>query len=164
MRFMNSPASLARPLLAAFVGALALSGSLAAESGVMVEQRGTQLRVDWPISSSEHGVAVFSLEENKPLIESFSIAPKGQPPTAVIRNLNPVTLLTVGSRDAKNPQGWGAFFDNTPQRHYETHQIVLGRRQVQTTNHGLRTTVTLAEAAGGGFRGHVRFTFYRDSP
>jgi len=164
MLFMESTALLARRLFAAFVGALGLAGPLAAESGVMVEQSGSQLQVTWPISSSEHGVALFSLDEQKPLIESLSIAARGQPPTVVARALNPVTLLTVGSRDSKNPQGWGAFFDNVPRRPYETHLVTLGRRQVQTTNHGLRTTVILAEAFGGGFRGQVRFTFYRDCP
>ena len=75
-----------------------------------------------------------------------------------------MTLLTVGSRDSKNPQGCGAFFDNTPRRPYETYVVTLGKRHVQTTNNGTRTTVSLAEASAGGFRGELRFTFYRNSP
>jgi hypothetical protein len=137
---------------------------LAAESGVTLEQSGMQLRVIWPMTAEEIGVAVFSLDEKKPLIESLGVATKGQPATVVMKALNPVTLLTVGSRDSKNPQGWGAFFDNTPRRPYETFLVAFGKRRVQTTNHGTRTTVSLAEASGGGFRGDVRFTFYRNSP
>lgn len=139
-------------------------GVLAAESGVRLEQSETQLRVTWPMSAAENGVAVFSLDEKKPLIESLSVATRGQAPVTVMRTLNPVTLLTIGSRDSKNPQGWGAFFDNTPKRPYETHLLALGKRRVQTTNHGARTTISLAEVSGGGFKGDVRFTFYRNSP
>jgi hypothetical protein len=147
--------------LVAFVGPIS---ALAAESGVVLDQGETYLRVTWPMSAEENGVAVFSLDEKKPLIESLGVAAQGQPPTVVMRTLSPVTLLTVGSRDSKNPQGWGAFFDNTPRRPYETFLVALGKRRVRTTNHGTRTTISLAEAAGGGFRGDIRFTFYRNSP
>ncbi len=136
----------------------------AADSGVALEKSEMQVRVTWPISAEENGVAVFSADETKPLIESLGIAAKGQPSTVVMKALNPVTLLTVGSRDSKNPQGWGAFFDNTPSRPYETFLVALGKRRVQTTNSGTRTTVSLAEASAGGFRGDMRFTFYRNSP
>ena len=136
----------------------------AADSGVDLEQSNTQLRVTWPVSAEENGVAVFSLIESKPLIESLGIAAKGQATTVVMKALNPVTLLTVGSRDSKNPQGWGAFFDNTPRRPYETFLVALGKRRVAVTNNGTRTTISLAEASAGGFSGDMRFTFYRHSP
>lgn len=97
--------------LVAFLGPI---NALAAGSGVVLEQGETQLRVTWPMSAKESGVAVFSLDETKPHIESLGVAARGQPATVVMRTLSPVTLLTVGSRDSKNPQGWGAFFDNTP--------------------------------------------------
>ncbi len=138
--------------------------AVAANSGVTLEQSEMQLRVTWPMSAAENGVAVFSLDEKKPLVESLGVAANGQPATVVMRALNPVTLLTVGSRDSKNPQGWGAFFDNTPKRPYEIFLVALGKRRVQTTNHGTRTTISLVEASGGGFRGDVQFTFYRNSP
>jgi hypothetical protein len=144
--------------------AAVINCAFAADSGVAVEHRDAELRVTWPISADESGVAVFSLDEKKALIESLGIALKGQPEMVVMRTLSPVTLLTVGSRDSKNPQGWGAFFDNTPKRPYETFLVALGKRRAQTTNHGTRTTISLAEASGGGFRGDVRFTFYRNSP
>jgi hypothetical protein len=153
----RSTFALASVVLAAFCAS-------AAESGVTLEQSEMQLRVTWPMSAEESGVAVFSLDEKKPLIESIGVAAKGQPASVVMSTLNPVTLLTVGSRDSKNPQGWGAFFDNTPKRPYETFLLALGKRRVQTTNHGTRTTISLAEVSGGGFRGDVRFTFYRNSP
>jgi hypothetical protein len=156
--------TLARSALAFASIVLTALRASAAESGVTLQQSETQLRVTWPMSVEENGLAAFSLDEKKPLIESLGVAAKGQAPTMVMSTLNPVTLLTVGSRDSKNPQGWGAFFDNTPKRPYETFLLALGKRRVQTTNHGSRTTISLAEVSGGGFRGDVRFTFYRHSP
>src|SRR5438128_2342385 len=138
--------------------------TFAADSGVALEKSEMHLRLTWPISAEESGVAVFSLDPMKPLIESLGISAKGQASTVVMKALNPVTLLTVGSRDSKNPQGWGAFFDNTQSRPHETYLVALEQRRVQATNHGARTTVSLAEASAGGFRGDVRFTFYRNSP
>lgn len=136
----------------------------AADSGVLLEQSKTQLQVTWPLSVTERGIAIFNLESTKPLIESLGIATQGQTATVVVKALNPVTLLTVGSRDSKNPQGWGAFFDKVPTRPYETFLVALGQRRVQTTNAGHRTTISLAEVSAGGFSGDVRFTFYRNSP
>src|SRR5437667_1417012 len=166
-RGMNKPTTnffFSRLALEFTVAALGFINTFAADLGVALEQSDTQLRVTWPISGEESGVDVFSLDETKPLIESLGIAAKGQASIVVMKALTPVTLLTVGSRDSKNPQGWGAFFDNTPRRPYETYLVALGKRRVQTTNTGTRTTVSLAAAAAGGFRGDVRFTFYRNSP
>jgi hypothetical protein len=144
--------------------AASLAGAIAADSGVTLEHGERRLRVTWPLSADEKGVAEFSLDEKKPLIESLGIAAKDQPVAVVMRALNPVTLLTVGSRDSTNPQGWGAFFDSAPKRPYETFLVALGQRRIAVTNHETRTTIRLAEASGGGFRGDVRVTFYRNSP
>jgi hypothetical protein len=138
--------------------------AFAADSGVSLQQSEAQLRVTWPMSPDENGVAVFNLDEKKPLIASLAVLRGNELATVIMRDLNPVTLLTVGSRDANNPQGWGAFFDNTPRRAYETYRVELGARRVQSTNHGARTTVRIAEATGGNFHGTVQFTFYRHSP
>jgi hypothetical protein len=166
MPFMLGSRSFACRLLLLATLAMASGGScaFAAESGAVLDQSATELRVTWPMSPDEHGVAVFSLDDTRPLIQSLAVAPKGQPPIMIFRALNPVTLLTVGSRDSTNPQGWGAFFDNPPRRHYETYAVSLGRRQVHATHHGARTTIALAEARAGTFHGDVRFTFYRNSP
>jgi hypothetical protein len=155
---------LSRLALAGTITTLVFINTFAADSGVALEQSEMQLRVTWPVSAEENGVAVFSLDESRPLIESLGISARGQAATVVMQALHPVTLLTVGSRDSENPQGWGAFFDNTPRRPYETFLVTLGKRRVETTNTGTRTTVSLAEASAGVFRGDLRFTFYRNSP
>ena len=143
--------------------ALGILSANAAESGVMVTEADGRVRVTWPISSEENGSAVFSMDEAKPLIESFGIAVKGQQAEAIVSNLNPVTLLTVGSRDMENPAGWVAFFDNPPKRPHETFLVKLGKRSLHVTEEGARTTVSLAEVSGGNFNGEMQFTFYRNS-
>src|SRR5438445_12083017 len=65
--------------------------NFAADSGVALQKSEMQVRVTWPISAEESGVAVFSLDETKPLIESLGIAAKGPPSTVVMKALNPVT-------------------------------------------------------------------------
>src|SRR5262245_20006521 len=102
--FMNTVAALLPRLAFGLVAFLGPINALAAGSGVVLEHGETQLRVTWPMSAKESGVAVFSLDEKKPLVESLGVAPRGQPATVVMRTLRPVTLLTVGSRDSKNPQ------------------------------------------------------------
>src|SRR6266498_524336 len=132
---MNELTSLFSRLALGFtVATLCRINTFAADSAVDLAKSEMQLRVTWPISAEESGVAVFSLDQTKPLIESLGIAVKGRPASVVVKALNPVTLLTVGSRDSKNPQGWGAFFDNTPRRPYETFLVALGNRHVQPTN------------------------------
>jgi hypothetical protein len=154
-----------RPVLLAAVllGHLSNLGQ-AAESGVLVEQSGSRVQVTWPISSEETGLAVFSMDEQKPLIQSLGIATKGQPIRSIITALNPATVLTIGSRDANNPQGWGAFFDKTSLRPHQSYLVVLGKRSVLVTHQGTHTTVRLADASASSFHGDVRVTFYRHSP
>jgi hypothetical protein len=153
-------------LLTSLSALLLLAGQMtvAADSGVILQQSEAELRVTWPLGNGESGTVIFNLDETKPLIESLAISRAAEAPVTIARALNPVTLLTVGSRDAKNPQGWGAFFDNTPRRPYETYVVTLGKRRVQATNDGARTIISIAEAKGGTFHGDVRFTFYRNSP
>ncbi|MDB6154909.1 MAG: hypothetical protein JWL90_3362 [Chthoniobacteraceae bacterium] len=132
--------------------------------GVVVEQIAKRVRVTWPISAKERGEAVFDLDPEKPLIESFGIAAAGQPVKTIATGLNPMTLLTIGSRDLANPAGWVAFFDNPPLRPHETYLVMPGERRLQVIRNGTHTTVSMAEASAASFRGDVRFTFYNGSP
>ncbi len=135
-----------------------------ADSGVEVEQADGRVRVTWPISADEGGSAVFSLDPEKPLIESLGVATAGGAATPVATGLDPVTHLTVGSRDLKNPAGWVAFFDNPPRRPHRTYSMRLGDRRAVVSREGSRTTVSVAEVSAGPFRGDFRFTFHRNSP
>src|SRR5689334_21340595 len=90
------------------------------ESGVVVRQDGQRLRVAWPMADGEHGVLPLQLRADRPLIEGIGIAKIADgPAVALLRQVNPVTFLTVGTRDLSK-QGWNAFFDNPPLRPHET--------------------------------------------
>jgi len=129
-------------------------------SGVLVRQDGSRLRISWPMTEGEHGVLVLQLRASQPLIEELGIAQTadGQA-TPLLREVNPVTLLTVGVRDLSK-QGWNAFFDNPPLRPHETFPAVLERKTVRVQSQGRRGIVILDGLSAGPFRGELRFTVY----
>lgn len=87
------------------------------KSKIEVVEKDGKVRVSWPVSESETGIAVFSMNGEEPLIESLGVALNGREMKPILSGLNPVTVLTVGTRDLKNQAGWGAFFDNPPKCH-----------------------------------------------
>ena len=106
--------------------------------GVAVRREGTRLRLAWPIAQGEHGVLALQLRPGKPLIEELGVAgAAGAPATPLLRGVDPVTLLTVGTRDL-GPQGWNAFFDNPPRRPHETFRATLRREKVRVDSRGRR--------------------------
>ena len=145
------------------IAACLVSQINAANSGVEVVESDGRVRVTWPISAGESGSAVFSMDEAKPLIESLGVATQSGEMKVIASGLTPVTLLTIGSRDLAKPAGWVAFFDNPPKRPHETLPVKLGKRSLQVSQQGSRTTVRLAEASAGSFHGEFRVTFYRNS-
>jgi hypothetical protein len=131
-----------------------------AGSGVAVRQDGTRLRLTWPMAEGEHGVLVLQVRADEPLIEELGVARTADgPATPLLRRVNPVTLLTVGTRDLST-QGWNAFFDDPPRRPHETFAAVLERKRVRVRSQGRRCTVVLDELSAGPFRGDLRFTVY----
>jgi hypothetical protein len=129
-------------------------------SGVAVRQDDTRLRVSWPAAEGEHGVLVLQLRGPAPLIDELGLARTADgPATPLLRNVNPVTFLTVGTRDLSQ-QGWNAFFDNPPRRPHETFRAVLEPTKVRVQTGGRRGTVVIDGLAAGPFRGELRFTVY----
>jgi hypothetical protein len=131
-----------------------------ASTEIQIQVSGAETTIAWPSSPGENAVATFSLDNTKPLISSLTLAGR-----QIVTGLNPVTVLTVGTRDSANPQGWGAFFDKVPTRPYQSNLVTLGKRDFRVTHQTpTRATVRLAEASGGAFKGWVQCTVYRHSP
>lgn len=129
-------------------------------SGVAVRQDGSRLRVTWPLAKGEYGVLVLQLQEGRPLIDELGIAPSAdRPAVPLLRGIDPVTFVTVGSRDLSQ-QGWNAFFDNPPRRAHETFRAVRATKQVRVQSQGRRSTVLLDGLSAGPFQGELRFTVY----
>jgi hypothetical protein len=138
--------------------AVDLSGHKSA-SGVVLRQDDTRLHLTWPMAEGEFGVLILQLRAREPLIEELGIAKTVDgPATPLLRQVNPVTLLTVGVRDLS--KGWDAFFDNPPTRPHETFPAVLERKKVRAQSQGRRSTLILDGLSAGPFRGELRFTVY----
>jgi hypothetical protein len=130
------------------------------ESGVAVRRQGTRLYVNWPMADGEQGELVLDLGAGQPLIEEIGIAAAaGAQATPIMRKVNPVTLLTVGSRDLSK-QGWNVFFDNPPRRPHETFLAVLAAKKVAVRSQGRRATVVFDGLSAGPFQGELCFTVY----
>src|SRR5262249_22040008 len=97
---------------------------------------------------------------DQPMIEELGIAKSDSAkPTRLLRNINLVTFLTVGTRDLSK-QGWNVFFDNPPLRPHETYAAVLDKKKVRIQSQGRRSTIIIDGLVAGPFRGDLRFTVY----
>lgn len=130
-----------------------------AGEGTSVRQEAGTLRLEWPLSPREAGRLVLNLEPNRPLFEQLAVG--GRP---LLRNVTPVTVITVGERDLRNPAGWVAFFDNPPQRAYRTVAAVLTKKTVRVTSAGSRTIIRVGDVTAGPFAGVIEITVVRNSP
>src|SRR5262249_20538865 len=131
-----------------------------AACGVAVRQDGTRLRISWPMADGEHGVLTLQLRPKQALIEELGIAKTAKGQVApLLRQVNPVTLLTVGSRDLTG-QSWNVFFDNPPRRPHKPYLAVLEGKKARARSQGRRCTVRIAGLSAGPFRGDLRFTVY----
>src|SRR5438477_2166640 len=69
-------------------------------SGVDVEQKGDRLLVGWPMGQNEIGRLTLDLRPGQPLIESLGIASDSSTTTVLLRGVEPLVFLTVGTRQA----------------------------------------------------------------
>ncbi len=135
--------------------------------GVSVRRDGDRLAVAWPIEGSESGRLVLNLRPGAPLIASMGLTDeKGE--AAILRVVDPVTYLTVGSRVGTNdrPPGMSAFntfFDAPAKRPYEQPDARLTLQHARVTGGGPRATVILDRLAAGSFAGSLQFTVYAGS-
>ncbi len=145
-----------------------------ADSGVTVEQKDGRLRVSWAVERPSRDVEIrghfeLDLRPDRPLIEAIRIGDSRLPSLAILENLQPVTYLLVGSRQAPEgrPPGmsdFNVFFDTPADRPYRTYRSKLDLKHVRVTSAGHRTSVALGELTAGPFSGELRFTVYRYSP
>jgi hypothetical protein len=129
------------------------------DTGVLVRQDHSRVRLRWPLAHGADGVLVLDLRADQPLIEQLGIAPANTEATPLLRNVDPALWLTVGIRDLSQ-QGWNVFFDNPPRRPHQTFAAVVNREKVRMERQGKRLTVILDGLSAGPFRGDLRFTVY----
>ena len=145
-----------------------LSG-YSADCGVAARVDDRSLNVAWTMAENEFGRVAFDLRPGRPLIRSFRIGSKlADPGETIIEGVEPVTFVTVGSRQA--PPGrppemsiWNVFFDTPAKRPFQTYASKLELRRAWVTSEGHRASVTFGDLTIGPFAGELRFTFYAGS-
>jgi hypothetical protein len=146
-------------LQAAHAAEADLSKFDAKTSEVKVEAQGQRVTVTWPSGDAGDASVVLRLDSNRPLIESLSVGS-----TPLLRDVDPVYVITVGSRNLNDKAGWVAFFDKVPTRPYQPYLAALDRRTCKVASNGPRAMVAIGELTAGPFKGELRFTFYPGSP
>ena len=129
-------------------------------SEIRVEQGSNLLNLRW---RGSHGVfceLVFSLRDGAPLVKSVGTMERALDPAEVIlRDINPVTLLTVGKRDLEKRRGWNIFFDKVHTRPSETSRLHLALESVQVSSKASTAHVDFARVSTEDFSGTLRFSF-----
>jgi len=138
------------------------------DSSIAVQTKDANtLQITWPTSKGIQGEMAIDLRPNEPVIRSLSLKAGRQAWKVLATRLDPVTSLTIGQRDKKafdeSFRGM-VFFENPRQKPYETFEVKLTQKKVHVSSEGSRATVSVGEVSAGSFKGHLQFTFYRNSP
>ena len=93
-------------------------------SGVVVKVAGKTLVMGWdtPEGSTE---LTLNISGQGALVRSITVTPDEGKPVEVLRDIDPVTVLTVGQRDLKKRGGWTIFFDRTSRKPSESGRLTL---------------------------------------
>ncbi len=135
------------------------------DGGIAVRQGDDRLTVSWSLTAkgSEQGRLVIDLRPGKPLIESLGI---GSEP--IVKDVDPVTFITVGSRvnPPDRPPGmsvFNVFFDSPAKRPYQQHRAALALKSARVEGRNGRATIALGELTIGPFSGELQIHMYQGS-
>ncbi|HIC25620.1 MAG TPA: hypothetical protein EYO82_06895, partial [Gammaproteobacteria bacterium] len=128
-------------------------------SGVVVRVAGEALVIEWdtPEGSTE---LTLNVSGRGALVRSIAVASGAGNPVVVLRDADPVIVLSVGERDLKKRGGWTIFFDRTSRKPSESGQLTLKLKSVAVRSVGRRCVVDLGGLEGQSFSGKLRFTLY----
>jgi hypothetical protein len=140
--------------------------SFQAAGGVTVRHEGERLAVEWPTGSGEVGRLVLNLRAERPLIAGLGLA-KGEagPAIELLKEIDPVTFVTVGSRVGMpdHPAGmsrFNEFFDSPAKRPHATYRAKLEPKQIRVTGRSGRATIAIDGLSAGPFTGRLQMTIY----
>ncbi len=157
--------------IALAVLALAVLGAAPddAPSQIRVARDGEEVDVRWPIQDGEWGTLTVDLRPGRPTIARMGIAADASGESRTIASdLDPVTFVTVGSREA--PPGrppemspFNTFFDSPAKRPHRSYKARLDLKDVRVTNEDHRAMVALGGLQAGPFSGELQITVYAGS-
>jgi hypothetical protein len=128
-------------------------------SEVVVRATGESLVIGWdtPEGSTE---LTLNISGHGALVRSIAVAPGKGKPLVVLRDADPVTVLSVGQRDLKKRGGWTIFFDRTSRKPSESGRLTFKLKSVVVRSVGRRCIVDLGGLEGQSFSGKLRFMLY----
>jgi hypothetical protein len=133
-----------------------------AKNGAKAVVHNQLLQVQWPVSSAESGQITLNLENNKPLFNSIGERKAGTT-KEVVKNVDPVFLLTIGKRDLISQNGWNIFFDKVPLKPHQSFRVNLNKKEAAVSSVGSRTTIKISEVNAQDFKGWIEITLYNGS-
>lgn len=144
-----------------------LSGHDPACGVEVVFETETRLRARWPIEGGETGEVALDFRPGRALVERMAIVRDGRA-VPLLRSVEPVTYLTVGSRvgESSRPPDRGpfaTFFDNPHTRPHRTFRSRLSPRRVTVNARGRRASIVVDGLEAGPFSGTLEWTFYPGS-
>jgi hypothetical protein len=136
------------------------------DCGIAVKAEAMRLSIDWPMPRGERSRLVLDLRPGAPLVESLGISAEGSGEAILLKGVDPVTFLSVGSRE--NPPGrppgmsvFNVFFDSPAKRPFQQYRSTLDLRSARVVSHAGRVTVRLSELSAGPFTGGLELSVYQ---
>jgi hypothetical protein len=136
--------------------------------GVQVKRDGSRLTIGWPMNGNEAGRLILDLRSQQPLIGSLGIEAGVSGSETLIRGIQPLVFLTVGTRQAppgRPPQMslFNTFFDKPASRPYQSYLGRLDLRRARVTSEGHRASIAVGDFTIGPFTGELVLTVYARS-
>jgi hypothetical protein len=131
--------------------------------GAVVKQQKDGFIVSWPAGSQQKGQLQLSLDKNQPLFQSIGLV-RGNVFSNIVEKSDPAFILTIGKRDLISQNGWNIFFDKVPLKPYQSHQVILDKKNAAVKSVGSRTVVAIGGLSAPGFTGQLEITLYHGSP
>lgn len=130
------------------------------QSEIQIEAGTDRLSVRWLGSQERYCEVVFSRQADGALVRSVGTMDRAlDSAELILRDLDPVTLLSVGERDLAKRSGWVIFFDKVHTRPTQSALVNLSRSGMRVRSRGKQAIVEVHELAALGFSGHLRFIF-----
>lgn len=136
------------------------------DSGIVIRHEDHHLTLSWPLGGGGQGRLVLDLRPGAPLIVGLAVAPSEKAePTNILTAVDPVTFLTVGTREspADRPPTmsvFNVFFDTPANRPHQQFRARLDLKTARVTARNGRATVSLGDVTAGPFKGRLEITVY----
>tara|TARA_Y100001934_G_scaffold267527_1_gene348342 strand:+ start:2620 stop:4698 length:2079 start_codon:yes stop_codon:yes gene_type:complete len=124
------------------------------DSGISVAVEGEKIQLKWFAEPHAPAGLTLNTADDNPLISEI------RTDRGILQDVDPVFLVTVGSRDMDPRRGWIRFFDKVHKRPYKQHRAKLDIKSARVYSEGRSTSVTVEGLSAGEFSGSVRFTVY----